>query len=321
MKILYAAGRRKGAEGQSSRILQVLRNEGHTLKLAAYGHNSNPVDWNLETLYDVRSPKTILFEGSSFEIYYEQVKRYSPDLIISDLEIFTSHLATILNIPIIQISPKLLYEGMVNQGKEKSGIHKNYHYFSVFNQPAQYFKNIIDNADGIFAYSHIGDLKNPPKLKERYEFVRPYHVLGQESIVARHESVAISSDNHRGLIYLISSFDDAVLFSDFSGEKFPRIVLKKATDINEYACNLRNCQYFINRGAEEHLADAFYNGKFSYIVPDFEDEEAIISSIINQNLSLAQVIYDPLQGINPRTAPKPHYDCDIRFLHERLHDF
>lgn len=319
MKILYAASKRKNAADQLNRFLRAVEPLNHTIKVAAYRNTPciKFVDWNLDALLNIFNPDKIYFENDNLSIYYEQVKYFNPDLIISDLEIFTSHIATILNIPIFQVGPRLLYEGLGD--KYNIGVNKKYSY--IFTQEhVQMTKNMIDNATCNFTYSHLCDLANPPPLKNNFEYVRPYHVLGKHSPACYHELVGITSNNDRKMIQLLKTSSDAVLFTNFIHESYPGIILKNSGYFNEYACNLQNCTYFINQGSAEHLADAFYNNKFSWIMPDFTDHESIINSVIAEHFKLGQVLYDSINKLCPVELPELRYNAGVKFLHERLHE-
>lgn len=321
MRILYAASKRKAAAGQLNRFLIAAEGLNHTIKIAAYQNLPcvRYVDWNLDSLLDMFNSERISFENDNLETYFNQVKYFNPDVIISDLEIFTSHIATLLNVPVFQIGPRLLYEGLAH--KYDLGLSKQYSY--VLNQESDYrqrMRHMIDTADCNLVYSHLCDLADPPLLKGGFEYVRPYHVLGKVSAPCQHEMVAVSSRNDRTLLQFLRSNQDSVLFTDFLQETYKGIVLKDLANLDEYACNLHNCTYFVNRGIAEHLADAFYNRKFSWIFPDFTDHESIINSIIMQHFGLGRVLYDLAKPI-PVELPPPFYNVETKFLHERLHEF
>jgi hypothetical protein len=320
MKILYAASGRRGAANQLNRFLIAIAAMGHTVKIAAY-HDIKCVsyiDWNLDALLNIFDPSKISFENDNLEIYYDQVKHFKPDLIISDLEIFTSHIATLLNIPTFQIGPRLLYQGLVN--KNNIGLFKQYSHLLKQNIE-QITQHMLDTADCNLVYSHLCDIAEPPPLRGGFEFVRPYHILGEPKLTCKHRVVAISSSNDRPFIQFLNTYEDAVLFTDFNREKYPEIALKDISNSSEYACNLKNCDHFISRGSAEHLADAFYNHKFAWVFPNFVDQEAIINSIVNERFGLGKVIYDPISKFDDIETPEPHYNANVLYLHERLNDF
>ena len=49
---------------------------------------------------------------------------------------------------------------------------------------------------------------------------------------------------------------------------------------------------FVSSGQESLLADAYYNNKYSVIIPDFTDAECIISSMFDEKYKLGSIIYD-----------------------------
>ena len=90
MKILYAASNSYGARLQLSRWLQAMQGSGHQIKIAAYKKSSPKrvnIDWTLNALLNIYQPDLLSTNNDNLSIYYEQVKDYAPDLVISDLEL------------------------------------------------------------------------------------------------------------------------------------------------------------------------------------------------------------------------------------------
>src|SRR5271155_1177897 len=107
MKILYAAGDNTNACTQLSRFVQAMPN--HQIKVAAYQQSSPKgmnIDWTLNCLLNVFTGQ--IAENDNLKIYYDQIVYFAPDLIISDLEYFTSYLAGVGNIPLWQCSSSLI---------------------------------------------------------------------------------------------------------------------------------------------------------------------------------------------------------------------
>src|ERR1700683_129206 len=114
LKILYASPKKTGTNGQLNRFLQAIISSNYIVKIAAYHgvHCIQSIDWTLNSLHDVFCFDRFSLDGDNLEIYYQQIKNFHPDIIISELEPYTSHIASLLNIPVWQISPFLFWEGL-----------------------------------------------------------------------------------------------------------------------------------------------------------------------------------------------------------------
>lgn len=318
MKILYAASNRIGAAQPINRFIHAIENKNYELKIAAYlgPQFIKPIDWNLSALINFLHPELMSFKSNDLEIYCEQVKSYNPDLIISDLEPYTSHVASALNIPIWQVSSNLLYTSL--EHKYNVGIYKHYSY--IFNRHTELTKNQLYNSDMNFVYSHFGDLINPPALKEKFDWIRPYHLIGKISPPCQYESLIASLGRNKNINNLLKNKDDAVWFSDFTSETYPQIKLKDINNFSEYSCNLKNCQKFYCSGVSDFLADAFYNGKFSWILTDFEEDESILNSVLSDHFGLGKMLYEIPQELEKVEAPECQYNGNIKFLDEKIEE-
>ena len=317
MKILYAASKRKGAALQLKRILPLLHN--HQIKVAAY-HNSNyqNINWNLNALLPIGGKEKLPFTGEIIEIYYEQVKYFNPDLIISDLEPFTSHIGNALNIRTWQVSPLLLYYAL--EDKYHLEIYKNYSYFFRDADYTQRIKNMIFNSEKSFIYSHLGDL-NLFNLKNNFEWIRPFHVSGKDSKTCEHELVAVDLEENLKTLLFVNQYSDSILFTNFSQNHYSKIKTKDINSLTEYACNIKNTKYLVNSGMTDLLGDAYYNNKFSWIIPDFNDQEMIINAILSEKAGLGKIIYDTSVKLNEEDVlqlPEIKYQDGITFLQDQI---
>jgi hypothetical protein len=150
IKILYAAGNTSNSKIQLSRFLKAIADKPYTIKVAAY-KNSSPsihIDWTLDYLLNIFDNNHINLNNDSFRIYLDQIKLYNPDLIISDLEYFTSYAANLLDITLWQCSSSIINFALDKKQKYNMGIFKNYSY--IFNKNPHNFQriiNIIDNSN------------------------------------------------------------------------------------------------------------------------------------------------------------------------------
>ena len=104
MKILYAANNNYSSRFQLFRFLENFSNN-HTLKISAYQKSCPPnvnIDFTLDPLLHYEDFDTITIkDNENFWIYFNLIKNFSPDIIISDLEVYTNFVAQKLNIPYI----------------------------------------------------------------------------------------------------------------------------------------------------------------------------------------------------------------------------
>jgi len=323
LKILYAASNNYSSRIQLERFSKAIANSGYNLKVAAY-KKSSPIglniDWTLDCLYNIFKPNHISLDNENFEIYFDQVRLFNPDLIISDLEYFTSYIANVLNITLWQCSSSLLNFALPRYQKYNLGLFKQYYYiFHKVPLNNQRIMNMIDNSSHNFVYSHFGDANNF-NIKDQFEWIRPYHTVGSKSKICEHNLVAGMIKPQRNIISLLRKHYDSVLFCDDGNEYYPDILTKDIKNEQEYACNLRNSNLFICGGQTSFLADAFYNGKHSLVLVDHNDIDSIINSVASEKFELSTTIYDPSDNIDYEYDKiiTPNYSSHIKLLHERI---
>ena len=262
-------------------------------------------------------------DNDNFLTYFEQVKYFNPDLIISDLEYYTSHIANVLNTTLWQCSSSIINFALMGEYKYNLGIFKRYAY--LFNKSTinnQRLIHIMDNANCNFLYSHFGDVENPPPLKEGFEWIRPYHQVGKDSILCRHNLVAGTLGSNKKILSLLKQYPDSVYFTEFMGETYENPRLKDIRLQDEFCCNLKNSNLFVCEGQTSFLADAFYNNKYAAVFTNLEDPECITNSTISERLKLSTSIYQPNEDLNPlmNVGPSPQINEKIKLLHERIEE-
>lgn len=319
LKILYAANNNINSKIQLIRFLQSIKDKPYQLKIAAYKISTDDlnIDWTIDCLLNIYKPALLSTESENFQIYFEQIKSFAPDLIISDLEYFTSYVGHLLDIPVWQCSSILINFALAN--KYNIGLFKNYSY--ILNRDFahnQRMINIIDNSTLNLVYSHFGDVAAPPELKENFSWITPYYSIGKISPPCRHRIAAGSFDNSKKIISVMKTQPDCVLFSEHPYENYGKVKMKYLYDANEYFCNLRNCDFFLCSGHQSFLSDAFYNEKHSIIIPSLLDTNSLINSTITEKLGLGSIVYDTLslEDITLTSfQPVPDYQL---FLHEKI---
>jgi uncharacterized protein (TIGR00661 family) len=323
IKILYAAGQTGNSKIQLNRFASEINNTDNIVKFAAFNKYSGdtPVDWSLDCLLNIFKPEYISVDNENFHIYFEQIKSFAPDLIISDLEYFTSHIAITLNIPLWQCSSSLINIGISHYEKYNLGIFKNYAYL-LHKRPKHNARiaNIIDNSDHNFIYSHLGDVDNAPKLKDNFEWIRPYTNIGKISKPCSHNIIAGLNRNNKKIFNVLQKYNDCIVFSDFCDEYYPNLLLKDINNSEEYFCNLKNSNIFICEGQSSFLSDAYYNDKYSLVMTDFNDLECIINSIYSESLGLSSFIFnDDIKNIKYNNVISNKKN-NIKLLHEKIAD-
>lgn len=326
-KILYAARNNDNAKIVLSRfITKMMEQEPRfSIKIAAYQKSSPEdlsIDWTLDCLLNIFRPEHFsIEENENFSIYFDQVKKYAPDLIISDLEYFTSYIANNLNILLWQCSSSLINYGVTNEEKYNLGLFKKFSYLTNRNPiNTQRHVNIIDNSNRNFIYSHFGDTLSPPKLKSNFEWIRPYHSIGKISIPCKHHMMAVSLFNNKKIINLCQNYSEDVVIFTFNHlyEKYDQIVMKNYHNLEEYFCNLKNCSFFLHEGQTSFLADAYYNNKYSLISINFDDPESITNSIFSEKLQLGSHVYE-IKDLNIfPSIIQSSYCSQIKFLHQKI---
>lgn len=322
LKILYAAGNSFNSRIQLQRFLQSTDNK-YIIKIAAYKKSSpinTNIDWTLDCLLNIFKPDLLSLDNDNFQTYYQQIKYFNPDLIISDMEYYSSYIANVLNITLWQCSSLLINYAVKN--KYNLGLSKNYAHI-LHSKPIenQRYINIIHNSNCNFVYSHFGDLDSPPILKEGFEWIRPYHSVGKHFITCKHNLVAAMYGSNKKVLSLLKKYDDSVYFTNCYQENYPNILLKDIDNEQEYFCNLKNSSLFICEGQTSFLADAFYNGKYSVVLPNYNDIECIVNSTFSKHYNLSTSIYNCDDDISLFINKDIKYDKkDIKFLHERLEE-
>lgn len=312
-RILYAGSNRPGAKLQLFRFLDAIKEYNFTIKLAGFRNMKMNLDWTLDALDDIMYPDLVSTDNDVFTIYFQQIKQYAPDLIISDLEYYTSYAGQLLNIKTWQISPLLFYFGSEYKERLEHNTHRNYEILLDKLLENALLKNVIVNSDRLFVYSCIGDLDNAPKLIDKYDWIRPYHYVGKQSEPCKH-NIVIATHKINQKIEALLKESDTVIFSD---PKVPNTKNIYYTD--EYACNLKNACYCINSGLTDLIADAIYNGKCPTIVPDLFDIECAMNATTFENYGLINTAYDGKISDNVKEINMT-YKENIKFLHEEIID-
>lgn len=306
MKILYAADNRIGSHVQLKRFLAAIKHKSHQIKIAAYRISTKDinVDYTLDALLNFSNPTEFFTINDNYTYYCNEIKRFAPDIIVSDLEVYTSHIALELGIKCIQASPILMYYALPHEIKYNSGINKNN--ASILNSDDKrrsHIINMINSSDKKLVISHICDTNVPIKLNDGFRYVRPDFVLAE-----------VSSN---------PKFDILAVMSSYTDDKLKKLMHKDIEpmtyDMIDYNYNylLDSCNIHLNEGMEVFLSDAFYNSKYSITIPKPDDFEAIVCSYVNQICGLGSIT-----TINNLDIQKKPFDIviddNVKFLSQEI---
>lgn len=204
MKILYAANNSDCSYYSLKRFLQTYYNY-YDIRVAAYTKSIKDLNanWTLDAILDFRGKhENILFDNSNYTLYSRQIKKFAPDLIISDLETYTSHIAVEHSIPLWQVSPSLIYYGTQNK-------HNIYKYYSAVvdkdHLKRSHLQFAIRNADRRLVISHLCDHPNRPELLAGFEWVRPNYDNLETSLAC---GVSLSDCFYNGGDSLTTNYTD-----------------------------------------------------------------------------------------------------------------
>jgi len=326
MKIVYAAANYQNSKIQLFRFMEAMKNSNHTIKIATY-KNSKPnnvsVDWTLDCLLKINNPEYFHLNNDNFRYYLSQIESFKPDLIISDLENYTSYIATILKIPLWQCSSMLINYSLPHKYKYDLGLHKTYSFIlKKHHIRNQRIMNLIDNSNCNFVYSHLGDTDFPPAIESNFEFIRPYHKIGKDSTLCQHNVVAATLSTNKRIIGMLKTHLDSVCFTEVFGEEHNNPIMKSLINQEEYLCNLKNSNLFVTEGQTSFLADAFYNNKQTAVLVNIEDPECIVNSMIASKIGISSFLTQAVleekdfnQKFNIKLNP------NIKFLHQKIEEF
>lgn len=325
MKILYAASNNLNAKIQLSRFLKAMRGSNHQIKIAAYKTSSpknTNIDWTLDALINIYRPDLFSLNNDNLSIYFEQLKSFEPDLVISDLEYYTSYVANELDVTLWQCSSSIINHALVGKEKYNLGLFK-YQAHTLNRDPVhvQRAVNVLDNSNCNFVYSHYGDMESPPVLREGFEWIRPYHQVAKNSVPCQHYVTAALSGRNKRIVDVLKKYPDSVAFIENGQEYYRNVQAKDIRNEDEYYCNLKNSTIFICQGQTSFLADAFYNSKYSLTYPDFDNVESIINSQLTQKFEVGRIMSysDDISSFESFKV-QPAYSDSIKYLHERIEE-
>lgn len=289
MKIYYGAGNRIGSANQLARFLE--HSKHHNVVTSAWNKSSymvSHVNWLIDPIYSKRCLNPIDLENlmghkkvprveyHSLAKLLSEVADFAPDLIISEFEPISAHIAKALDVRLWYCSPALLLKGTSN---------KNIKYQHLFENSRKQAERYLPAAEKYLIYSPIGDLDNTLPLKENYEWTSPFaYSLSSEP---EYDLLAIVNSNDRftALSKLLNcSKYKTILASNFR-EEFDNMSMASLGE--DYKQALDKSLTMLNLGDTNFIADALYSGKRICISPAVNDIESLLNACILEKLNVA----------------------------------
>lgn len=184
MKILYGAGKRPGANLQLKRFLDHCDHEIRFATYLRYSECLPYIDWTLDALkstnsFDKKAVNNLFgyksaphVDYGNAEILLEEIDIWKPDLVISDAENITAHVAKSLEIQLWYCSPLHLLDGIEWDKKQLK-----YH---IVLEKVRKQLLALPNAELTLIYSPFCDISMRPILKPGYEWCKPYFTTPQK---------------------------------------------------------------------------------------------------------------------------------------------
>lgn len=211
MRILYAASDRFGASKQASVLYNILKNN-YNVSVVGYSNTTDHLitEYNLDVLLNFaeRNSKPVT-NTKNYKQYLQLIKSMRPDLIISDLEIYTSVAALELNIPLWQYSPVLLYYALDKRIKDKLNIYNQHsHLFNENYDIKEYYNYIIANSDKNFIPTFLSDYDHKLHLKNNFILTRPYYNILENTSEGYGDTQTISDAFYSGMDHFASQISE-----------------------------------------------------------------------------------------------------------------
>ena len=290
MKILYAAGNSINAKTQLARVKYEFDTcDKINVKYASYKKSTpanHHVDFLLNPLLDIYNDSSLYLysmlervDTPEFYKYLTYIKEYKPDLIISDLDIFTSMAAATQGIPLWSVSTRLLYNGCDFNTKLKLPIYSSYF---KHKDELSYYSKIIEYSDKKFVYSHFGDVLNTFYLNSGFEWVRPYTIKKERT----YENIVYATPNVN-YSFLRKITKNFILYSEDYNLNNHRFENNNIYDLDRYFDDLSKSYCAINDGDTIHLADCFYNNIYPIVNSDFWNIDSAFNTVLSEHYFLA----------------------------------
>ena len=318
MKILYAADNRYGSFFQLKRFIDSIKNLNIELKISTYQKSLGTLDsdYNLDCLLNFTNPDASFSKNGNYDYYKNEIKRFSPDLIISDLEIYSSLIALEEDIELWQVSPLLIYYALPFDIRYRIGINKTYSFLLNKNiNKNKQLNYIIANSNKKFVVSHLCDTNKNIKLNGGFDWIRPDFVLA-ETDQNYFNFMVVEQNNNKNIINSLKDTKSTLFFYNYN-EIYDNIKIFNILDEIKYGVALEKYKTIITDGMSSFVSDAFYNQKSILFDVDYKDIESVLISNINSYFGIGKIIHN-LSETDSIFPEKIVINNDIKFLHEEI---
>ena len=316
-KILYAAGNRFGSYFQLKRFVSSIRNKNIELKIAAYKSSIGDLDadYTLDCLLNFANTNGSSSKNGNYRYYRNEIKRFAPDLIISDVEVYSSLIALDLGIKLWQASPLLIYNALKQEIKYNTNIHKHYSFLldTSFRKKKNIY-SIIESSNRKFVVSHLCDINKNINLIDGFEWARPDFILSEN--ISNDIEFFVAGSNYRNIINSVKNTNTSI-FSLPSQEIFDGLKINNIYDELSYSDYLGKCKVYISDGSEILTSDAFYNQKPIIFNMRHDDVESIIVSHVSEYFGFGKLLSNNT-NINDMNVSQIMINNSVKFLHEQL---
>jgi len=315
MKILYAANNFYSSEIQFKRIKEQLKKyKNIELKYAAYKNSSKYIesDYNLDCLKHFLShDRNINFSyNDNIKKYINEIEKFAPDLIISDLDIPTSLIAKSLNIQLWQVSSLMLNWAIDSQLKNNISFMKNY--FNTINSTPilkKYLKAILDFSSKKYIYSYFTDYEYKPQIDNGFEWIRPYYMLSNYDHIKYDYLVLFNNRKD-----IMSEFlrKNSILFGSNKYESFNENI----SDYKNYKDSIGKSKIIVSEGDTSSICDAIYNEKKCIIYPNINDLDCLLNYSLCEHFEFGY----KTNSFTEFTV-KLNINNKTQFIHEKLEEY
>jgi len=310
MKIIYGTNNLIGSKTLLNRLTQHLPS-----KVASYSNVTNECDWNIDSIvhynifiYDEK------YQNSDFKRLFNQIAYIKPDLIISELNLPITYIGYLLNIPVYQISPLLIYFGLTNKSYNNDFINSvKYIYrdkIKFYIEFKSMFKNLMFNSERLFIYSYLGDIDHKFELNEKYTFIKPYYI--PKKISENSYKDIVNTKDYKSILKKIKYNKDTLVVSE--KEYVDVTYCNELSDV--YSEGLNNVNNIYCGGETSIISDGIYNNINVVQQINKQDLESGINNIINKKFNLFNCYY-PEDNIVINKKDYKLYD-NTKYFHEYI---
>jgi hypothetical protein len=284
MKILYAASDSIGASIQLNKFLIHFPWHKHTLKISAYhGYNylSN-IDYNLHFLTPFKDKKQSIHTDNT-RIYYNELDKYNPDLIISDLDILTSYYAIDRKTKLWQYSADFIYYYLSPVTMRHLSLSQRF--IGRTSVHRKDYEFILSNSDKCL-YPSLYDLLGL-KVTD-VEIIDPLSIMGDLNPKYNHKLILSLYNNKR--CFLKHCKEDSLLFTTDTSEFFKNIKTKYTYSDIDYYNNIVSSDLYMCDLYSDFIFDGLINNQTINSYINFSELSTITNFALLKHLGLINVM-------------------------------